>query len=483
LVSLTRSFSSQGRKHEALAFNRHNKQVRSYQKMEDNSRRNFLKMGGGAILAGTAGLATGVAGCANAKSDSKPAPATTANYINLPKAKGPRLVIVGAGTSGMTIAHHAKENYPDFDVVLVDKRDMYSSCFNSSLWEVGIINLEFLAAHSYLNAAVNYDYNFVNATVIGLDRAARKLHTNNGVIAYDFLVLAPGISYDFARIGVTDPENVYNVRQMCPGGFISLMEHVSLRRKFQEFEGGTFIQTVPSGNYRCLPGPYERSCMMASWIKKNGIKGKVIILDANPEVTIKKDGFHDAFDNLYKGIIEYNPSSAVTGVDTENKIVKTEFDSYPFTDASIYPNIRANTLIEQLDLVDPESLQKEANIDTRFYNVKGDLHVYVTGDSRPQPYSKSANTSNTEGHFVAKVLAARVQGKEIPWVSPETLCYSMTNAFPPEAIKVDAKYVYDAKTDAITGFSPDTKTWEVRDEAMGRAYLEWADGIYGDMFG
>jgi hypothetical protein len=450
---------------------------------EINSRRNFLKIGGAMLAAGTAGCATGVTGSAIAESDSKSAPASTANYINLPKAKGPRLVIVGAGTSGMTIAHHAKKAYPNFDVVLIDKRDMYSSCFNSSLWYVGIINLEFLAAHSYLDAAVNYNYIFVNATVTGLDRAARKLHTNNGVVAYDFLVLAPGISYDFAKIGVTDPENVVNVSQKFPGGFISPMEHVSLRRKFQEFEGGTFIQTVPSGNYRCLPGPYERACLMAGWIKKNKIKGKVLILDANPEVTIKKVGFHDAFDTLYKGILEWKPTSAVTGVDTEKKIIKTEFDSYSFDDASIYPNIRASTLIEQLGLVDPKSLQKEANVDTRFYNVKGDPHVYVTGDARPHPYSKSANTSNTEGQFVAKVLAARAQGKEIAWESPETVCYSMTNAFPAEAIKVDAKYVYDAGKDEITGFSPDTKTWETRDEAMGRAYLEWAEGIYRDMFG
>jgi sulfide dehydrogenase [flavocytochrome c] flavoprotein subunit len=451
---------------------------------EINSRRNFLKIGGAMLAAGTAGCATGVTGSAIAESaTSKSAPASTADYINLPKAKGPRLVIVGAGTSGMTIAHHAKKAYPNFDVVLIDKRDMYSSCFNSSLWYVGIINLEFLAAHSYIDAAVNYNYIFVNATVTGLDRAARKLHTNNGAVAYDFLVLAPGISYDFAKIGVKDPENVVNVSQMFPGGFISPMEHVSLRRKFQEFEGGTFIQTVPSGNYRCLPGPYERACLMAGWIKKNKIKGKVLILDANPEVTIKKVGFHDAFDTLYKDIIEWKPTSAVTGVDTEKKIIKTEFDSYSFDDASIYPNIRASTLIEQLGLVDPKSLQKEANIDTRFYNVKGDPHVYVTGDSRPQPYSKSANTSNTEGQFVAKVLAARAQGKEIAWESPETVCYSMTNGFPPEAIKVDAKYVYDAGKDEITGFSPDTKTWETRDEAMGRAYLEWAEGIYRDMFG
>ena len=96
---------------------------------------------------------------------------------------------------------------------------------------------------------------------------------------------------------------------------------------------------------------------------------------------------------------------AVTAVDHEKKIIKTEFEQYSFDDASIYPNIRASTMIEQLGLVDPTSLQKEANIDVRFYNIKGDPHVYVTGDARNHPYSKSANTSNTEGQFVAKVLA------------------------------------------------------------------------------
>lgn len=449
---------------------------------EQVNRRNFLKISGAMLATGTAVCASGVAGSAMASSQS--AAVATGMMANLPKAKGPRLVIVGGGTSGLTIAKYAKKEFPKFDIVLVEKRDMYSSCFSSNLWYAGLINLEFLANHSFLDAAVNNDYIYFNATVTGLDRAGKTLATNEGDIKYDYLVIAPGISYDYDKIGMSDAGAMAALRQRYPGGFISPTEHVTIHRKVQEFEGGTFIQTVPGGNYRCLPGPYERACLIASVIKKNKLKGKVLVLDANPEITIKAKGFHAAFNELYKDIIEWKPNSAVTGVDVDKRIVKTEFDNYDFDDAAIYPNIRASTLIEQLGLMAPatKSSQKEANIDTRYYNIIGDPHVYVTGDSRPHPYSKSANTSNTEGHYVAKVLAARAQGKEIAWVSPETICYSMVNADPMEAISVDARYDYSPEKDAITGFSKDTKTFENRDTAKGQATLEWARGIYRDMF-
>lgn len=445
-------------------------------------RRNFLTRSTLALAASATGVTAGVSGCATAAG----APAVaTHRMADLPKARGPRLVVVGGGTSGLTIAKYAKKEFPQFDVVLVEKRDMYSSCFTSNLWYAGLITLEFLADHSFLDAAVNNRYIYFNATATGLDRASRTLTTSEGDIQYDWLVIAPGISYDYAKIGVTDPDTRTALRQTYPGGFVSPTEHVTIHRKVREFEGGVFIQTVPSGNYRCLPAPYERSCLIASLIKKNRIKGKVIILDANPEVTIKAEGFHAAFDQLYKGIIEYKPNTAVKGVDVAKRTIETDFDSYKFDDAAIYPNVRASTLIEQFGLMAPstKSNQKEADIDTRFYNLVGDPRVYVTGDSRPHPYSKSANTSNSEAHYIAKVLAARAQGREISWTTPETICYSVVNAFPMEAISVKAHYVYDPAKDAITGFSPDTQVFNQRDAAKGRATLEWARGLYRDMFG
>ncbi len=442
--------------------------------MKKITRRDFVKLSGAALAATSL---SGVPLVSAAKPRS-----TALGKAYLPKAKGARVVVVGAGTAGLTIAKYLKKENPKFDVVLVEKRAMYSSCFSSNLWYADVINLGFLAGHSFLDAAKNGGYTFFNATCTGADRAGRRLITDQGEIAYDYLVLTPGIDYDYAKIGVNDPETEYRLRTEYPAGWTLGTEHVTIKRKVQNFKGGVFIQTVPGGNYRCLPAPYERACMIASVFKKNKIKGKVLVLDHNPDITIKKNGFHAAFDELYKDIIEYVPSVEIKSVDVDKRSITTEFDTYQFDDAAIYPNIRGSKLLETLGVMDPKSLQKEARIDVLKYHVPGDEHIYVAGDSRPMPFSKSANTSNTEGKYVAKVIAAHAAGKQVDWISPTTTCYSMVNADPNEAISVDARYAYDAAKQSFS-FSKDTKMFEDRSTEQGKATLDWAQGLYSDLFG
>ncbi len=445
------------------------------------SRRNFLKVSGATaasgVVAATGALAGQVAWAAEA---ARMPTARVGNKADLPRPKGPRVVVVGGGWSGLTLAKYLRKENPGFDVVLIERRALFMSCPISNLWLAGVVNTDFIT-RSYLEAAKHGGYTFFNATVVDVDRTSRKVYTEQGYVDYDYLALAPGIDYNYASIGVTDPDEVFALKTTYPAGFIPGSEHLSLKNKLDEFEGGVFLLTVPAGNYRCLPGPYERACMVAAIFKKNKIKGKVVLLDANPDITIKKDGFHNAFDQLYKGIIEYHKSSEIESVNVAKREVRTKFDTFKFDDAAIYPRIRASMLIEQLGLANPESPQMEANIDVLKYNVIGDERVYVAGDARPMPYSKSGNTANSEAQYVAKVIAARAHGKDIQWESPHTICYSGVSINPLQSISVDAQYKYDPKT---KGFAFDkAMLFEKWDKARGEANLEWARGLYRDMFG
>jgi hypothetical protein len=290
-------------------------------------------------------------------------------------------------------------------------------------------------------------------------------------------VLAPGIDYNYASIGIKDPAMEIACAQKFPAGFKPGSEDLSIKNKLANFESGIFLTTVPTGNYRCLPAPYERACMIASYFKKNKIKGKVVLLDPGDKpFAPKAPGFLAAFHELYKDVLDYRPSTNIKSVDPMKKTVTTEFDTIKFDDAAIYPRVRAAKLIEDLGLSNPKSPQMEADIDVYKYFAKGDRTCYVTGDARPMPFSKSGNTSNSEAHYVAKVIAAHEAGKDIDWVSPQTICYSMVNATPEEAIMVKAKY--DRKTFGFTDVQLDNK----RSAALGKATHEWGAGLYRDMF-
>lgn len=444
------------------------------------NRRSFLKLTGGsaAAAAATAGAAGTIA-----TATSTPAAAAMSGRMSrpadLPKASGARVVVVGGGWSGLTMAKYLKKENSGFDVVLVEPNSMFMSCPLSNLWLAGIVGTDLLL-HSFVDAAKNNGYTYLQATVVDVDRDKKRVFTERGSIDYNYLVLAPGIDYNYASIGVKDPGDEIALRQTYPAAFKPGSEHLSLKAKLDDFEEGDFVLNVPTGNYRCLPGPYERACLIAAFFKTEGIKGKVILLDPNEKPTIKAEGFLAAFKELYGDQLDYRTATKIEGVDLAKKQVVTEFGEVGFADASLYPRVRANQLIEDLGLADPKSPQKEAAIDNLKYHVKGDEHVYATGDVRPMPFSKSGNTANSEAHIVARMIAGHAAGKEVAWESPNTICYSMVNADPQESIMVDAKYKHDGKG-AGWGFT-DVKMINDRTTSLGKANIEWGKGLYRDMF-
>ena len=88
--------------------------------------------------------------------------------------------------------------------------------------------------------------------------------------------------------------------------------------------GQNVVLTIPLAPYRCPPGPYERVCVIADWLKANKPGSKIIVLDANPDIVVEKDNFSKAFTTLYAGIVDYRPGSKVTNVDVGARAVTYE---------------------------------------------------------------------------------------------------------------------------------------------------------------
>jgi NADH dehydrogenase FAD-containing subunit len=361
------------------------------------------------------------------------------------KNKNPKVIVVGGGWSGLSMAKSVKSFVPHAELTLVERRDHFFSCPVSNPWLFDMVDGDFMT-HSFIDAANTHGYTYLQASAIGLDQKKNILKTTEGDLEYDYLVFATGIDYDYDVWTKGDKKLENELRTNYPAAFIGGSEHLTLKRKIKNFKGGNFIITVPPGNYRCLPAPYERACLLADHFKRNKIDGKVYVLDANPGITIKRAGFESAFKKLHKDHLVYMSGSPILNFDLEKKEVETDFDTIKFEDASFYPNVKAPKLLEDLGLTIQTAYNRvEANLDIYTNKFKDTKNIYGCGDIRPMGFSKSGNTAYTEGQNVAKVIANEIYGKKSTWESPVTVCISIVSKEPMEEISLVSQYKYDEK--------------------------------------
>ena len=390
-----------------------------------------------------------------------------------------RVVVIGGGWAGLIIARYLAAESGLFDVTLVEKGKRFFSHPLSNLWLAGQVKTDFLT-HRYEDAAASGGYRLIQQNVLDVDSAQRKVITTDGKLDYDLLVLAPGIDYDYERSGMDDAEAIRELKNRYPAGFIGEAEIAAVKQKVENFTQGTFVLTVPNDNYRCMAAPYERACMIASVFKRRKLAAKVLLLDMNSSPRVKAEGFLHAFERLHRDYIEYVPSTEITGFDPFNRLVLTEFDEYSFDDAAIYPKVRASRLLEKIGIADPANPQKAAITDPFNYRLMNDERIYVIGDARSQPFSKSGNTASTEARYLARQITAYAQGVEIPWEGPQTMCFSGVRTEPLEAMSLLASYKFDAQANAF-GFD---RVLTIQDwsEQIARAGLVWGEAAYNEMF-
>ncbi len=246
------------------------------------------------------------------------------------KTTGKSVVIIGAGFGGLTMAKALRKSDKSIDVTVVEKRSMHMACPLSNGLLGGLDNMSLsMFVGDYGQPAMAHGYTFVNSEVTSIDRKAKEVHTATaGAIGYDILVLSPGIAYDYeGQFPEWSKEKIAHVTQACPAGLMPGNEHIALKRQLENMDdGNVYIVPPAKGKFRCPPAPYERTAMVANYLKNEGIKGKVIVLDTRGGKFAKAAAFQESWADLYDGFIEYKGFTDVTDVDPVAKtITYTEF--------------------------------------------------------------------------------------------------------------------------------------------------------------
>ncbi len=318
-----------------------------------------------------------------------------------------KVVIVGGGAGGATVAHFVKKEAPNLDVTLIEANPIYSSSFFSNLYIGGFRTLEF--AQSWLRRACAGSASRWCTISQPTSIRAKKTVQDAG---RPHLCLRSAGAVAGHRHQVRLDQGLFARRRRAPCRMPTPPTRHRKRLLKQQLQnmrdGGTVAMVMPNNPFRCPPGPYERACMIAHYLKTRKPKSKLVILDPKRAFS-KQPVFVEAFDKYYKGIIELNLSTeiddfAVVSVDPKTKEIVTKAGKKVRADvANIIPQQRAGEIAAKAGInegdwcpVNPENFSSKKVQD-----------IYVLGDAAiAAEMPKSAFSANSQ----AKVVAADIAG-------------------------------------------------------------------------
>ncbi|MBN8284099.1 FCSD flavin-binding domain-containing protein [Zoogloea sp.] len=421
------------------------------------NRREFLK---GAALAGGVVALPGLSGCAMGS-----------------KARG-HVVVVGGGFGGATVAKYLRMwSQMGVDVTLVERNPQFISCPISNLVIGGDKQMADITM-SYDGLRNTWGVKVLQDTVTAVDAGARKVTlASGGVLSYDRLVLSPGIEFMYDQVPGLETEAA---RDTVLHAWKAGAQTVALRKQLEDMkDGGVYALSIPKAPYRCPPGPYERACLVANYLQKTKPKSKVLVLDANEEITSKKGLFTKAFEK-YKGILEYRPNSELREVDAASRTAVLEFDKVKADVLNVVPPQRAGDIAAKsgIKLIN----NRWVDIDWLSFESVNTPGVHVIGDAIfPAPtMPKSGHMANQHAKVTAAAIINLLAG-EAPSSTPLVMntCYSFVDS--KNVIHVSSVHLYDAAKKTVMPVQGAGGVSAAANELEGKYALSWARNIWADM--
>lgn len=388
--------------------------------------------------------------------------------------KSQRVVVIGGGFAGATAAKYLSMWSPETEVIMIERNAQFVSCPQSNLVLSGSRTLQQLT-YDYNQLTGKYNVDTVQAEVVAIDTDKQSVLLHDGVvISYDRLIIAPGVDFIYDDLPMLASDDAQKIvpHAWKAGAQTELLQQQLVNMK----KGGRVIMTVPPTPFRCPPGPYERACQIAHFLKNNNPTGKLIILDANGDVASKKALFKGAWQEYYAGLIEYVPSSMIESVDVSKLNVETEFNQFSADVLNVIPPQRAGRVAELAGVINVDQRWCEVDFLTYESTVKNNVHVI--GDAVHAKLPKSGHMANAQAKVCAAAIASLLADME-PEQQPvfSNTCYSFIDD--QQAGHVAAVYRYDQEQKSMIAM-PGGGVSAKASKLEGIYANAWANNIWHD---
>ena len=392
-----------------------------------------------------------------------------------------QILVIGGGFGGATAAKYLRLfSNNTANVILIEPNASFLSCPMSNFVVAGMRSMADITS-PYDSLTKHHGIKLIRDSVSAIDPDKKTVKLSSGsVIGYDKVVLSPGISLMTNSIeGLAKANQAGVTLQAWKAGPETLMLYKQLAAMR---DGGVFAISIPEAPYRCPPGPYERASLVANYLKQHKPKSKVLILDANQDITSKGALFKKAWAAQYSGLIEYIPSHNVTGVDAKTKTLRFEVQDDVRADVlNVLPAMSAGEIAIKTGLANANG--RWVNVDFLNFEATATRDIHVLGDA-----IQTAPLMPKSGHMAnqhAKVAAAAIIAQLNDWpINPAPVvnntCYSFVSE--QAAVHIASVHQYDAQAKTFKsvpgagGLSSEPSNTEAS-YAWGWAHNIWADTL------
>ena len=390
-----------------------------------------------------------------------------------------KVVVVGGGYGGATAAKYVRmlSDYA-IDVVLIEPNAAFISCPLSNLVIGGTKSMNDITS-PYDKLGARHGVKLVKDMVASIDPVKKTVTLAGGPsIGYDKLIVSPGIDMMWDTVEGSQAANASGqILQAWKAG----PETLALRKQLEEMpNGGIYAISIPEAPYRCPPGPYERASQVANYFKQAKPKSKVLILDANQDVTSKGPLFKKYWAENYAGILEYRPQHKATGVDARTRTVKFDVQSDVKADVlNVLPGMRAGAIAVKSGLANANARWCNVNYQTFESTAANDVHVIGDSIQVAPLMPKSGHMANAHGKVVAAAVVAQLSGFAIdPLPVLTNTCYSFVSEKLVVHVASVHQYVAAEKTYKTVAGSGGVSA--APNELEGVYALSWAKNIWAD---
>ena len=407
-----------------------------------------------------------------------------------------RVVVVGGGFGGATAARYLRLWGGNVDVTLVERNAGFVSCPISNLVLGGFRAIgDISRGYDSLRAA---GVKLVQGEVVAIDAAQRQVRLADGTrLPYDRLIVSPGVDFMLDQVGglaaALDSGRVQHAWKAGPAT-------LALRRQLVDMpDGGVVAITIPKVPYRCPPGPYERACLVADYLKTyRGAGSRVVVLDENASIQAERETFTHAFGVTHAGVIRYE--AGVTGIQID-----------PVSRRVSYLDAVGNPQMIDAQAINPipphratgssaggwlaaAGLNNSADgrwcvVDVLSYESTAQPGIHVIGDASSCGLPKAGHVANQEAKICADAIVRLLAGQQ-PDPAPvaNSACYSPITAG--TASWLTAVYQYDGANRKMVlaangGNTVGATAIESASVSSGnfRQMTTWFNTLMGDSFG